>query len=651
MSLSISTLIKFILILLTISCQKNDKMRDMRVSNVSQVYSLRSEWKFQTGNIADAASANYDDSRWRYLPVPGFWRDYGLLGNRHAWYRLPILIGTNFADKKLGIIVPGIFEGYELFINGHLIGRDGETNEKGDLVKSTHKINFYSIEPSFIRPGEKNTIALHVLDQYNFGGITGNFYIGKYELVKAKFIFYIIRSVTLNGFFLLLGISLFVATIGKKNLSVFFLFSNILILSGFSILFLDRISGWLITDFRLLHYSFFLPIAITPVLYIYDAAIYFEHKLGFFGKFLVFSFFPILIITILSGINKEFLQFRNSFFMFIVVYDFLTLLYICYMLVHAFIYKKIIGMKYILFGSIIVIISVLKVQIGFFTQQADEELHLSTSSGIFFLFFLYALSLQYQDNLNKKREMELHYREKLEEEIKQKTKSLVKTNEDLKAANKMRDQLFSIIGHDLRSPINALKTVLHLFYDETLTSEQQKSNIQQLTNLLEGSRILLENLLHWASSQLGYSKVSLSEFDLVALSKEVFRLYLYKAKQKSIHLRIVSDETLTLKSDRNIIQMVLNNLVNNAIKFTPTSGKVEIHLIETETHVGISVLDTGIGISVEEKNVYNDNDREIGTGIGLNLCKEFLSKIDSELFYEKNPDGGSIFSFYLKKIV
>ena len=97
--------------------------------------------------------------------------------------------------------------------------------------------------------------------------------------------------------------------------------------------------------------------------------------------------------------------------------------------------------------------------------------------------------------------------------------------------------------------------------------------------------------------------------------------------------------------------MVLNNLVNNAIKFTPTSGKVEIHLIETETHVGISVLDTGIGISVEEKNVYNDNDREIGTGIGLNLCKEFLSKIDSELFYEKNPDGGSIFSFYLKKIV
>lgn len=650
---SIPTSIRFLfviyLIVFVISCKKDSKIKNIKLLDNQKVYSLQTKWKFRTGNIVGAVSPSYDDSKWKYLPVPGFWRDHGLLGNRHVWYRLKIFIGKNYANKKMGIIVPGIFEGYELFLNGHLICKDGETNKKGDLIKSTHKINFFEVGPSFVKPGEMNTIALHVMDQYNFGAITGNFYMGVYGLVKSKFIFYILRSATLNGFFFLLGIVLFLATIGKKELFVFFLYSNIMIFSCFVIIFLERISGWVITDFRMLHYSFFIPLAILPVLHIFCVALYFGFKLDFFGKVLVVAFFPIFLLSILSGINKEFLQQRNSFFLFIMINGSFTLLYVCYMFTRALIYKKIVGLRYILIGTIVVVLSISKIYISYYTHSSGEELHLSTSSFIFLLFFLYALILQYQDNLRKKREMELNYRERLEQEISIKTKSLLEANEELKEANKMRDQLFSIISHDLRSPINTLKTHLNLFYNENFSADKMKSHIQHLINLLEGSQILLDNLLHWASSQLGYSKVTFLEFDLVDLSKEVLRLYFYKAKQKNIHLRIVSDENLIINSDKNIIQMVLNNLVNNAIKFTLSMGKVEIHLVETETHVEISVLDTGMGIHHEIKDKTCPNDWEKSTGVGLNLCKEFLPKINSELFYEENPDGGSIFSFYIKK--
>ncbi len=632
-------------------------IRRIALHDSTLIYDLDTKWKFATGNFPEAAIPNYKDSHWKYLPVPGLWSNYDLLGNRHAWYRLQLDIGPDFANKKMGIIVPGIFEGYKLFFNGHLIGSDGETDENGNLIKSTNKINFYAIDPSFIYFEQPNTIALHVLDQYNFGGITDSFFIGRYELVKSKFFLYFLRTAALNGSFIVLGIIIFFATIGKKELRIFSIFALISFFSGFSILFLKRISGWFFTDFQLLHYSFFIPQAVLPVLYIHATNLFFGYKLNLVGRFLTYCFIPIFMLTILSGINTDFLQLRNSLFEPILTsYSFITVLYIVYLLVIAFLTQKMIGLKYILLGSlglaIVVIGAFIKHYIG-----TTGEYYLSEAFFVFFLFLLYAVFKQFQAKLQTAKDLEENYRKNLEKEIIKKTHTLNEFNKELQAANKIKDKLFSIIGHDLRSPLDALNIILSLFQDEKLTLEQFRIHIQKLINVLAQNRILLENLLEWASLQIGYYKVFVTEFDMVLLSKEVLELLTHIANQKNIQLQISVNGTLMLKSDRNIIVMVLNNLVNNAIKFTYPSGSVEICLYETETYVSISVIDTGIGLPVDEEifmDSINDYTRpgtnmEKSTGIGLNLCKSFLKKIQSELFYEKNPGGGSIFSFYIQK--
>lgn len=641
------------------SCKQKVEPQRVEILSIEKIYSLNTKWKYKTGNVSEAASMDYNDSDWNLIQVPGLWRDMNLLGNRHIWYRLDIYISSEFQNKQMGVFVPGIFEGYELFINGNKIGSDGEIDRQGNLIKSTNKINFYSILPNYIKINQRNTIALHILDQHNWGGINGDFYLGEYSLVKSKFIFYLIRSITLNGFFLIFGICLFFVTIINRKLLIFLLFSLISIFSSICILFLERVLGWIITDFQLLHYSFSISQALLSILYLLATRFFFQIKSNFVSRFLEYTFIPIFIICIVSGINKEMLSIRNTVFEpILIVYSFIASLYVMFLVIISFLNKKIEGIFFIFVSSSIIFIILMNMFINYYMKNSGTTLlYMSESFAVFFVSLLYSVVVQYLKTEKKAKEMEENYQKDLEEEVLLKTTKISEYNKELKASNTMRDKLFSIIGHDLRSPLNTLKMILYLFNDDKITMEQLKTNIRQLSHTLEQNYLLLENLLQWASIQLERSPIRIIEFDLVTLVQEVISLFIPLADKKDIFLFSNSQGQVIVQSNRNAILIVLNNLVNNSIKFTHNSGFIEILLIEKGSTVTISVIDTGIGIPVEPSVFMNCTDdyirkgtnTEKGTGLGLRVCKELLGQINSKLVYEKNPNGGSIFSFSITK--
>lgn len=420
---------------------------------------------------------------------------------------------------------------------------------------------------------------------------------------------------------------------------------------------MDRVSGWVITNFTLLNYSLLIPSVVNSAAYILVASSYFQQRLNLFGKILVYSFFPLFLLTILTEFNKEVLIYRNIITLpALQLYAFLSGVYTSYLLYKAIRANNVVGIGIISLGTFVLLLN--SSMVIFEVYPYISETLLSFSYLVFFFCVFFALSLEYLIRLENERELALNFLMKLEEEVKLKTEDLARSNKELKDANRMRDLLFSIIGHDLRSPLDALKIILNLFHKKKFTLDQLKKHIVQVTGLLESSQLLLENLLHWASTQVGYKEVTISEIDLVEISKESYKLFMYKSKEKDISMRIIANSKLVIYSDKNIIQMTLNNLVSNAIKFTPFGGIVEIQLEDIGTHVGISVADTGIGLPVDpevfiaspEEYLREGVQVKKNTGLGLRLTKDLLSKLDSQLFCDQNTPNGTIFTFYLKKM-
>ena len=235
-----------------------------------------------------------------------------------------------------------------------------------------------------------------------------------------------------------------------------------------------------------------------------------------------------------------------------------------------------------------------------------------------------------------------------------------KSEESLKETNKTKDKLFSIISHDLRNPFQSIlgmSGMLDERYD-SMTEETIKAFIQEINKSSKRAYFLLDNLLNWAREQRGrivIHKDKLRANDLV--SKSISPLSIL-AKRKNISLVKNVPEELELFADENTIQTTITNLVSNAIKFTPKDGTIQVEAYETYENVEIKIKDSGIGMSSEKVNsILTSNeytsttgtDNESGTGLGLQLCKEFVKKNDGSLSIQSEIGKGSTFCITLPK--
>ncbi|MDZ7767269.1 MAG: tetratricopeptide repeat-containing sensor histidine kinase [Melioribacteraceae bacterium] len=237
-------------------------------------------------------------------------------------------------------------------------------------------------------------------------------------------------------------------------------------------------------------------------------------------------------------------------------------------------------------------------------------------------------------------------------------KKLIESEKRLKELNKTKDLFFSIIAHDLKGPFNSLLGITEMLSEDiNILSEEEINNLSREVN--QNARNvyrLLENLLIWSSTQLGKYQYQAEEFDLNEVVTQSINLYRKMSKDKELTLDLNLGNNTTVVADKNMIDSVIRNLINNAIKFTNRGGKVVVETITQNGNTQLKVKDTGIGMSKDEiSKIFNlDSDikkpgteLEKGTGLGLVLARDFVEKNSGIIEVDSTEGEGSTFTVSL----
>ena len=242
-------------------------------------------------------------------------------------------------------------------------------------------------------------------------------------------------------------------------------------------------------------------------------------------------------------------------------------------------------------------------------------------------------------------------------ELAQKAYLLEEKTQQLTQLDTLKNRLFSIISHDLRTPIYSLRNLFGNVQQYDLPGDEIKLLVPDIINDLNYTTSLMENLLQWAKSQMQGDSINPQLIDIAIMVNEVQQLLRLQAENKQVYVNSKIDPSIYIYADKEMINLVLRNLISNAIKFTPNLGKVYVGASVKNDIVEIFVKDTGTGISNENiKHLFSNNyfttngtANESGTGLGLMLCKEFLAKNGGEIFVESEVGKGSKFTFTLPK--
>jgi len=247
-------------------------------------------------------------------------------------------------------------------------------------------------------------------------------------------------------------------------------------------------------------------------------------------------------------------------------------------------------------------------------------------------------------------------RGKLEKLVAERTTEIQNKNEMLKDLNSTKDKLFSVISHDLRSPFNAIlgfEDLLVNNYDE-FSEDERKDMISQVHTTTGQVYSLVENLLNWAKIQNSSIQHHPITFNLKEIINDISELYQNIALAKGITVYHQIPEGLIPFADIQLMETILRNLINNAIKFTPMGGSIYVKASQDRHIIHISVTDTGMGMTKEQiDGLFNletthtkqGTNGEKGSGLGLVLCKEFVEKNGGIITVESQPGKGSAFSF------
>jgi len=247
----------------------------------------------------------------------------------------------------------------------------------------------------------------------------------------------------------------------------------------------------------------------------------------------------------------------------------------------------------------------------------------------------------------------------LEDKVKARTEELRIKNEELTRINAIKDKLFTIISHDLKQPLVSLSVFFEIL--KQLPDDVSRLKLDQfylkLQANLQDVTSLLDNLLYWSQSQMGQSKVEQKPIRIVDLVKRNIDLYQVSALQKDINIELkpIPGDPIVV-GDENIVNLVMRNLLNNAIKYSKTKSSITVNLNQQNGHIAISVKDRGVGMSRKLQkyifeNEYHNTTRgtsnEKGTGLGLKLCKEYLVKQSGDIYLRSEKGKGSEVTFTL----
>jgi two-component system, sensor histidine kinase and response regulator len=239
---------------------------------------------------------------------------------------------------------------------------------------------------------------------------------------------------------------------------------------------------------------------------------------------------------------------------------------------------------------------------------------------------------------------------------------LEESRKELNELNASKDRFFSILAHDLRSPVSALSVFTDqlIINIDSLSKQELIEYLNVIKTTSKGLSELLENLLLWAGFQINRVEFKMESINLRKAVDSVLLLSQASVQNKNISLVNKITPDYEVFADLDMVQTIFRNLISNAIKFTSVFGNIEIVAESDEQMVIISVKDDGVGIpenkigklfKIDQQFSSQGTQGEKGTGLGLLLCQEMVMKNGGEIWVESIPGVETVFSFTLKKVV
>ena len=242
---------------------------------------------------------------------------------------------------------------------------------------------------------------------------------------------------------------------------------------------------------------------------------------------------------------------------------------------------------------------------------------------------------------------------------------LEKYNQDLLELNKTKDKFFSIIAHDLRNPFSSMIGFSEMLLEDLdkLSKDEIRESLKIIRKSAKNSFNLLDNLLAWSRLETGHMTFNPARIVLNEVVQEVINILFSLAYRKKIEINNLVGPDILVYADKNMLETIFNNLIMNAIKYTPVGGEINIFACEDALDAGteqnfikISVADTGIGMNPTTLEMlftlnklvsYPGTEKEPGTGLGLLLTREMVDKHGGRIWAESTPGKGSVFSFLI----
>lgn len=286
-------------------------------------------------------------------------------------------------------------------------------------------------------------------------------------------------------------------------------------------------------------------------------------------------------------------------------------------------------------------------------QKRKEQEQAERARNLFILLFVIAFFVVLTFGYLLKMRMDDQKRlQKQNEIISRQNKELEAQKKELQELISAKDKLFSIVAHDIRSPLAGLSTMLELLGKRqiNLNEEETQDALQQINKSLANVYQLLNNLLDWARLQTGAFTFEPASIPVLPIVRKTIDLFEPQLAAKNVAVINRIEESTVVFADKNMLEFILRNLLSNAVKFTFPDKNLVLESEKDGSFLYIRVKDNGIGLTQEEaERIFNLPVSKLGTkgergaGIALSICTEFMEKHGGRIWASPNPEGGSIF--------